>query len=139
IQWNGRQLRGHKMTFGRIAARAGVTGTAYGIRKAVSIWLRREAVHEWDIKGMLGHAIGGETERYAHYRPEYMRAAADSVGRLLREISPVWLASYLPAERQAERKSMIVGARDRDRTCDPYHVKDMLLQQYQRLKPANDD
>jgi integrase len=139
IQWNGRQLRGHKMTFQRISARAGVTGTAYGIRKAVSIWLRREAVHEWDIKGMLGHAIGGETERYAHYRPEYMRAAAESVERLLREISPGWLGSYLAVEQRAERKSMIIGARDRDRTCDPYHVKDAVLQGFQWLKPANDD
>jgi integrase len=139
IQWNGRQLRGHKMTFGRIATRAKVDGTAYGIRKAVSIWLRKEAVHEWDIKGMLGHAIGGETERYAHYRPEYMRAAAESVERLLTEISPSWLASYLPVDRQAERKLLIVGARDRDRTCDPYHVKDAVAQQFQWLKPANDD
>jgi len=139
IQWNGRQLAGHKMTFGRIATRAKVAGTAYGIRKAVSIWLRRESVHEWDIKGMLGHAIGGETERYAHYRPEYMRAAADSVERLLREIRPSWLASYLPVDVPRESKLLIVGGRDRDRTCDPYHVKDQLLESFQRLKPANDD
>jgi integrase len=139
IQWNGRQLSGHKMTFARIATRAKVNGTAYGIRKAVSIWLRRESVHEWDIKGMLGHAIGGETERYAHYRPEYMRAAAESVERLLREICPGWLASYLPVDQQAGRKSMIIGARDRDRTCDPYHVKALVDQGLQWLKPANDD
>jgi integrase len=139
IQWNGRQLKGHKMTFARLARRAGVTGTAYGIRKAVAIWLRKESVHEWDIKGMLGHAIGGETERYAHYRPEYMRAAAESVERLMREIRPSWLASYLPAEHQEQRKLLIVGARDRDRTCDPYHVKGDLVQLIHGLKPANDD
>jgi integrase len=146
IQWNGRQLAGHKMTFARIAARAKVSGTAYGIRKAVSIWLRREGVHEWDIKGMLGHAIGGETERYAHYRPEYMRAAADSVERLLTKIRPSWLASYLPvASGDVSRETQVAvsngdfGGRDRDRTCDPYHVKDALLYGFQWLKPANDD
>jgi integrase len=146
IQWNGRQLKGHKMTFGRIAERAKVKGTAYGIRKAVSIWLRKEGVHEWDIKGMLGHAIGGETERYAHYRPDYMRAAADSVERLVRHIRPSWLASYLPAEiPSVSRETQVLvangifGGRDRDRTCDPYHVKDLLLQGFQWLKPSNDD
>jgi integrase len=140
IQWNGRQLKGYRMTFRRIASRAGVSGTAYGIRKAVSIWLRKEAVHEWDIKGMLGHAIGGETERYAHYRPEYMRAAANAVERLLREIAPSWLASYLPVTVSRETQVLEVnGARYRDRTCDPYHVKDELLSEFQWLKPANDD
>jgi hypothetical protein len=146
IQWNGKRLRGHRMTFKRIAERAHVTGTAYGIRKAVSIWLRQQAVHEWDIKGMLGHAIGGETERYAHYRPEYMRAAANAVERLLVEIRPSWLASYLPAplenvprETQVAVVNGIFGARDRDRTCDPYHVKALSLEDFQSLKSANDD
>lgn len=138
IQWNGRQLGHHKMTFGRIAERAKVTGTAYGIRKAVSIWLRKEGVHEWDIKGMLGHAIGGETERYAHYRPEYMRAAADSVERLLRQICPSWLSSYFPVEQPSVANRLIVGGRGQDRTDDPYHVKDGIVQGFQWLKPAND-
>jgi integrase len=146
IQWNGRALKGHKMTFKRIAERAKVSGTAYGVRKAVSIWLRQQAVHEWDIKGMLGHAIGGETERYAHYRPEYMRAAASAVERLLVEIRPSWLASYLPVPVESvprETQVAVVngnfGARDRDRTCDPYHVKALHLEDFQILKSANDD
>ena len=89
-------------------------GTAYGIRKAVSIWLRKEGVPEWDVKGMLGHAIGGETERYAHYRPEYMRAAAASVERLLRKISPPWLASYMVAEgARNERLFRLEAANER--------------------------
>jgi hypothetical protein len=146
IQWNGRRLKGHKMTFKRIAKRAQVSGTAYGVRKAVSIWLRQQAVHEWDIKGMLGHAIGGETERYAHYRPEYMRASAHAIERLLIEIRPRWLASYLPAaDSSVPRETQVAvvngnfGARDRDRTCDPYHVKELHLEDFQTLKPANDD
>jgi integrase len=139
IQWNGKRLAGFKMTFKRLTERAGVKGTAYGVRKAVSIWLRRQGVHEWDIKGMLGHAIGGETERYAHYRPEYMRGAANATEALLQEICPPWLASYLPVHVPREAKALIVGGRDRDRTCDPYHVKEDILAEYQYLKPANDD
>jgi integrase len=134
-----RPIKGYKMTFKRIAERSKVTGTAYGIRKAVSIWLRKEGVHEWDIKGMLGHAIGGETERYAHYRPEYMRAAADSVERLLRRINPSWLCSYFAVEVSRETQVLDgTGGRDRDRTCDPYHVKDGVFYGFQWLKPAND-
>lgn len=106
IQYRGRRQKGFKMTFMRLAERAKVNGTIYGIRKAASIWLRKEGVPEWDIKGMLGHAIGGETERYAHYRPEYMRAAADSMERLLREICPPWLAPYLPVQSASELPRM---------------------------------
>jgi hypothetical protein len=120
-------------------------------RKSCAHWLAKIefnslAVHEWDIKGMLGHAIGGETERYAHYRPEYMRAAANAVERLLVEIRPSWLASYLPAPLEnVPRETQVAvvngnfGARDRDRTCDPYHVKALSLEDFQSLKSANDD
>lgn len=94
IQWAGKQLGGHKMTFGRIAKRAGIEGTAYGIRKAVAIWMRREGVPLSDVKGMLAHTLGGATDRYAHFDPRYMRAAAESIERLLRQIDPPWLAQY---------------------------------------------
>ena len=146
IQYKGRQMRGYKMTFRRLAKRAGVVGTAYGIRKAVSIWMRKEGVPEWDVKGMLAHRIGGETERYAQYRPEYMRAAADSLERLLTEICPSWLASYspvapagVPCETQVAVVNGDFGARGRDRTADPHHVKELRLEDFQHLKPANDD
>jgi hypothetical protein len=146
VQYRGRALKGFKMTFKRLSERASVTGTAYGIRKAVAIWLRRESVHEWDIKGMLGHRIDGETERYAQYRPEYMRGAADAVERLLREICPPWLASYLPVKpASVSREAQVAvvngdfGARDRDRTCDPHHVKELRLDDFQGLKASNDD
>lgn len=146
VQWRGRALKGFKMTFKRLSERASLTGSAYGIRKAVAIWLRKEGVHEWDIKGMLGHRIDGETERYAQYRPEYMRGAAAAVERLISEICPPWLASYLPVEPTAVSRGTQVavvngdfGARDRDRTCDPHHVKEGILQEFQGLIAANDD
>jgi hypothetical protein len=140
ILYKGRQLKGYKGTFRRLAKRAGVTGTAYGIRKAVSIWMRKDGVPEADIKGMLAHRMSGDTERYAHYRPEYMRAAADSLQRLLVEICPSWLASYLPAPVSRETQVIeINGARYRDRTCDPHHVKVLSLEDFQDLKASNDD
>jgi integrase len=140
ILYKGRQMAGFKGLFRRLSKRAGVVGTAYGIRKAASIWLRKDGVPEWDVKGMIGHSIGGETERYAHYRPDYMRAAADSLQRLLVEICPDWLASYLPARVSRETQVVeINGARYRDRTCDPHHVKVLSLEDFQGLKASNDD
>jgi len=92
VQWAGKQLGGHKMTFARVARRAAVTGTAYGIRKSVAIWMRREGVPLSDVKGMLSHSLGGATDRYAHFDPKYMRSAAESIERLLQQIAPPWLA-----------------------------------------------
>ena len=141
IQWNGRRLARHRMTMDRLLGRASVSGSAYGIRKAVATWLRREDVPEWDVLGLLGHRAGGPvTERYAHYRPEYMRASAESIERLLRRIDPPWLASDWPVPVPRETQVVeVVGGRDRDRTCDPFHVKGELLATFQPLRPANDD
>lgn len=140
VQWNGRQMNTHKMTFARVAKRAGVTGTAYGIRKAVSIWLRMSGVPEMDIKGLLGHSVGNITERYAHYRPEYMRAAADAVECLLREICPPWLATYLPAESAEKAQVLeVIGGSCRARTCDQFLKRDGIDELFQQLKASNDD
>lgn len=143
VQWNGRQMKTHKMTFARIARRAGIDGTAYGIRKTVSIWLRTEGVPEWDIKGLLGHSVGSVTERYAHYRPEYMRAAAQSVQRLLCAICPDWLASYLPVSAAAKLQVPIAvgenGGSYPIRTDDQFLKRDGIELLFQELKASNDD
>lgn len=139
IQWRGLQIRTHKMTFARLARRAGIEGTAYGIRKGVATWLRQQGVPEMDIRGLLGHAGGAMTERYAHYRPEYMRAAAHAVEALLREICPPWLASYLPAVQVDVAKLLINGGSYRIRTYDQFLKRDQILEAFQGLKVANDD
>ena len=140
VQWKGKPLSDHRRVYAGLAERAGVAVTAYGIRKACATWMRREGVPEWDVLGMLGHRAGGtQTERYAHWRPEYMRAAADSLERLIRAVDPHWLARPLPVESGTVRKSLIIGGRDRDRTCDPYHVKDPPLPLFPPLPAANDD
>lgn len=82
-----------------------------------------------DVRGMLGHSLGGVTDVYARFDPAYMRAAADSLDRLLRAVCPGWLATHLP----------VSGGRTWDRTTDPYHVKDEALPIIQTLKAANDD
>lgn len=147
IQWRGKALKGHRTAYDTLAELAGVTAGAYGLRKAVATWMRREGVPEWDVQGMLGHRTGrGITDRYAHWRPEYMRAAADSVERLFRVIGAAWLASPLPVSGAPQRISLQVpiaigetGGRTWDRTTDPYHVKDQIEAAIQSLAVANDD
>jgi integrase len=141
IQWNGRALTDHKRLYAGLAERAGVEVTAYGIRKACATWMRREGVPEWDVLGMLGHRAGGsQTERYAHWRPEFMRAASESLERLIRAVNPPWLASPLPAIPAGFVQVLDgTGGRTWDRTTDPYHVKDGAQPIILPLTAANDD
>lgn len=148
IQWNGRALKGHRMTIDRIMERAGLDATAYSVRKGSATWLAEQDVPEWEVGRFLAHRVGsGTTERYAHHRPGYMRATREAIEALLREIAPGWLASYLPApaatEQQDAKKLKQVngldGSREWDRTTDHLHVKDEVAALFQELTPANDD
>ena len=147
IQWNAKRLKGHKRLYAGLSERAGVDVTAYGIRKACATWMRQEGVPEWDVLGMLGHRAGGsQTERYAHWRPEFMRAAAESLERLIRAVNPPWLASALPVPTVPFSPILQLpvavgefGGRTWDRTTDPYHVKDGAQPINLPLTAANDD
>jgi integrase len=148
IQWGGKPLKSHRMTISRIMERAGLEATAYSVRKGLATWLAEKDVPEWEVGRVLGHRVSsGTTERYAHHRPSYMRATRDAIEALLREISPGWLASYLPAPIEAaEPVAKIVnaangldGSREWDRTTDHLHVKDDIAALFQGLTPANDD
>lgn len=146
VQWHGRPLKGHRTSFEALAEEAGVTVGAYALRKAAATWMRREQVPRWDVQAMLGHATKGETDKYAHWEPSYMREAAASIERLLRAIGAPWLASYLPVPSQPASFSLQVpvaigetGGRTWDRTTDPYHVKVEIEAAIQSLTVANDD
>jgi len=129
-QWNSRPLASAKTMLRKLAKDAGVVGvTPYSLRKSAATWMRREGVPVADVRGMLGHKLGGVTDVYARFDPAYMRAAAESLDRLIRAVAPAWLASHLP----------VSGGRTWDRTTDPYHVKDGAGPIIQLLKAANDD
>jgi integrase len=148
IQWNGRPLKGHRMTIARIMARAGLDATAYSVRKGAATWLAEQDVPEWEVGRFLAHRVGsGTTERYAHHRPGYMRATRDAIEALLCQISPSWLANYLPAPIEPQKEGAKInkvvngldGSREWDRTTDHLHVKDDIESWFQVLNPANDD
>jgi integrase len=148
IQYRGRALKGHKMTFQRIAERAKVPATAYCLKKSIATWLRQKNVPEWEVGALLAHRVGNaQTEKYAHHRPDYMLATKAAVDALLIEIAPPWLANYLPAPEITNSDQAVIlktvngldGRREWDRTTDHLHVKDTVLALIQPLSAANDD
>jgi integrase len=139
LQRHGRRLSGHRTMFRRLCNAAGVSGSAYGIRKAVATYMRRQGIPEMDLKGMLGHRLGGNTDRYAHLDPQFMLAAKAASQSLLREVAPFWLSRFFPAEQNEMRNLLIVGAGNEARTRDLNLGKVGILHSFQLLKPANDD
>jgi integrase len=139
IQRHGRRLHGHRTMFTRLSKAAHISGSAYGIRKAAATYMRRQGIPEMDLKGMLGHRLGGNTDRYAHLDPQFMSAAKAASQSLLREICPTWLSSFFPVEGAEERKLLIIGAGKGARTLDLNLGKDRIDQPFQHLKVANDD
>lgn len=101
--------------------------------------MRRQGIPEMDLKGMLGHRLGGNTDRYAHLDPRFMAAASAAANALLTEVAPKWLAKFFPAPAKEERKLLINGAGKEARTPDLNLGKGSILAEYQHVKPANDD
>jgi len=160
VQWNGKPLAGHKRLYAGLAERAGVEVGAYGIRKACATWMRQEGVPEWDVLGMLGHRAGSsQTERYAHWRPEFMRAAAESLERLIRAVDPPWMVGAAGIEPATPTMSTWCSTAELSartgkglnsaaavalqnqalREASDYHVKDEAQPIILPLTAANDD
>lgn len=139
VHRRGKRLAGHRTMFRRLTTMANVIGSAYGIRKAAATYMRRQGIPEMDLKGMLGHRLGGNTDRYAHLAPMFMSAARSAAESLILEVAPLWLARFLPAEPIKERKVLIIGAGKEARTPDLNLGKGSTLLDFQVLKPANDD
>lgn len=139
VRRNGGRLSSHRTMFDRLCDAAKVDGSAYGIRKAAATYMRRQGVPEMDLKGMLGHRLGGATDRYAHLDPRFMEAAKAATQSLLREVSPGWLSSYFPAESVESAKLLKFGAGKGARTLDLNLGKDCIVECFHGLKASNDD
>lgn len=144
IQRHGRRLRSHRMLFDRLAKDAKVTGSAYGIRKATATYLRRNGVPEMDLKGILGHRLGGVTDRYAHLDPQFMAAAKSACQSLMVELNAGWLRRFTYQSLTSEAVQSIAsagnhGAGKGARTLDLNLGKGCLLEDFGGLKAANDD
>jgi hypothetical protein len=74
-----------------------------------------------EIAQYLGHSNVNVTRKiYARFSPNHLRAAAAAL-----EYDDLAVAGSLNKEHFStpRRNVDFIGGRDRDRTCDPYHVK----------------
>lgn len=132
IQWKGRRMKTFEMTFLRLVKDAGITGSAYSVRKGVATYLRSQGISVPDIKAMLSHSLGGETDEYAHYDPAYMAPVKAAFERLLAHIAPGFLASYLPVKSQGADSGGNNGG-------DGSLCRVQVMLDLQQLEPANAD
>jgi integrase len=88
VQLDGRPLAGIRSAWGRLRAKAGLGGEVipYTLRHTVATHLHATGVPMDQIAAFLGHSTGRRTtEKYVHYRPEYLGAARDAVEGLISE------------------------------------------------------
>jgi integrase len=89
VQWRGRPVRSVKRAFHKAAEAAGCDPRFIPktLRHTGATELRRRRVPGWEVSGQLGHRVGGTSEIYAIYDPDYhgaTRQALDEwVGGLL--------------------------------------------------------
>jgi integrase len=79
---HGERIGDVKKGFAAACQRAGIEGvTPHSLRHTAATWIMQAGVPLWEASGFL--AMGVETLQrvYAHHSPDYMRSAADAVGR----------------------------------------------------------
>jgi integrase len=83
VHLDHKPLNDHRHIWERISTGLPEDIVCYDLRHTAATELRRQGVPEWDISGYLGHTGPGAktTGAYAHYRPEFMRAAADAMDK----------------------------------------------------------
>lgn len=90
-RYGGKQVKNTKYIWNRLRVRAKLPEeiTPYTVRHTVATELRRQGVAEWDVSGYMGHKAPGSstTAIYAHWRPDYMRGAADAMDRYWRRLN----------------------------------------------------
>ncbi len=141
ISWRGKPIEKIRGGFVRLKEIAGLTDpqiVPYTVRHTMITWIMRQRVPEWDREVWFGHKEPGNktTAGYVHLDPDYLRPAAEATDAYFDALAPLVkrplrarrVLDYARDDRQESVKSLDSlesnGARDRDRTCDPHHVKE---------------
>ncbi len=136
VAYMGRPIEYPWQTWRRIRKAAGLPAefTPGAMRHTVATELSRRDVPDAQISQFLGHEMPNRiTARYAKRRPRFMPETVAALDALFEEIaqrtktglSPKRVSGVLVAGRETA-KSLIYGGRDRDRTCDPLGVNEVL-------------
>jgi integrase len=82
VEYHGAQVGDIKKAFRRACDRAGIADVRpHTLRHTAGTLMAKEGVELFKISKMLGHSMAKTTELYAHHRPEWLREAADVLGK----------------------------------------------------------
>jgi integrase len=93
----GKRLQSVKTPFRTLSRRSGVDRvTPYTLRHTMGAELRARGVPAWEAAGIMGHKIGGTTEIYAKYAPDYLSHARQAIDAYMGEILPhvAWVEGW---------------------------------------------
>jgi integrase len=141
ITWRGKPIDNIKEGFVRLKDAAGLTDPLiipYTVRHTMITWIMKQRVPEWDREVWFGHKEPGNatTAGYIHLDPDYLRPAAQATDAYFDALAPYvkmplrvsCVSAYSQVVGAESVKPLDLldsgGARYRDRTCDPHHVKE---------------
>ena len=79
---NGKRIGNIKKGFAAACRRAGLEGiTPHALRHTAATWLMRAGVPMWQAAGFLAMSEKTLRDVYGHHHPDYLRDAADAIGR----------------------------------------------------------
>ena len=71
-----------KKGFAAACRRVGLEGvTPHTLRHTCATWIVQAGVDLWEASGFLSMSIETLTRTYAHHHPDWMKNAADAIGR----------------------------------------------------------
>jgi hypothetical protein len=101
--------------------------------------MRRCGVPYCEVSGQIGHKRAGMSEIYAKFDPDYLGKAAKALEEMMQELAALMpkLAGVTAGSTNKkpepnhlmqviENSGLEDGGRYKDRTCDPFHVKEVL-------------
>jgi integrase len=82
IHNNGKRILDVKKGFAAACRRAGLEAvTPHTLRHTCATWLMQAGVEPWEASGFLSMSMETLTRTYAHHHPDWMKDAADAIGR----------------------------------------------------------
>ncbi|WP_333679943.1 site-specific integrase, partial [Dyella sp.] len=139
VHWRGKQVKSVKTSWRKLRNAAGLPGwfAPKVIRHTVATEMRRRGVPSWEVSGQIGHKRAGTSEIYAKFDPDYLGKAATALETMMQELAALVpkLAGVIPGSvrkkpdfqvltQHLENTGLEDGGRYKDRTCDPFHVKE---------------
>src|SRR5262249_619880 len=79
---DGKRIGDIKKGFAAACKRAGLTGvTPHTLRHTAATWLMQKGIDPWQAAGFLSMSMETLQRVYAHHHPDYLREAAESIGK----------------------------------------------------------